>query len=423
MGSTSYWQAETDSHAPPAPPPSPLAGDVTADVLVIGAGITGTAAALWLAREGARVVVLEGRAVAASASGRNGGFLLGGTADTYAATIARHGRALARRAWAFSVQNQRLAADLLEELAWNGWSCGYQRNGSMLLAANESELEAIWESIRLLLEDGYEAIQLDAGELPSRIRGTYLGGAYHPSDGEVQPAQLVRGLAYLARRSGAIIYEGSTVTGLVEAGAEVVARTPGGTVRAGHAVLATNARLPELLDQVGATWLGARVRPTRGQVLATAPVKEEVFTCPCYADEGYQYWRQLPDGRLVVGGWRNRSFDTEYTDDETPGPPIQDHLERFLRQTLRLAPDVAPVTHRWAGTMAFSDDRLPLVGHVPGSSRCYVSGAYTGHGNANALAAARVVSDLIRGGAHPDADLFDPARLATVTARAPERGM
>lgn len=414
MGSVSYWQAEVNPKAPPALEAAPLREERTADVVVIGGGITGAAAALWLAREGARVAVLEARQVAAAASGRNGGFLLGGTAGTYAATITHYGRERAQRAWAFSIENHTLAARLIEEFSHHGWICGYQQSGSMRIARTELELEEVWESVRLLLEDGWEAAQIDVDELPDRLRGAYLGGSFHPTDGEIQPVHFVRGLARLAEAAGATFYEASPVTALEERGDHVVARTPEGAVRAQKAVLAANVRLPELLAQIGAGELGARITPQRGQMLATEPIEEELFTWPCYADEGYQYWRQLPDGRLVVGGWRNHAFASEATDDETPGPPVQDHLERFVRETLGLPAAQVGIAQRWAGIMAFSADGLPLVGRVPNTARCYVAGAYTGHGNAYALAAAQVIADLIRRGNHPDADLFDLARFTAL---------
>ncbi|HEV7128478.1 MAG TPA: FAD-dependent oxidoreductase [Ktedonobacterales bacterium] len=411
MGSVSFWQVERASHAPPALGGAPLREERTADVVVIGAGITGTATALWLAREKARVVVLEAREVAASASGRNGGFLLAGTAGTYAAAIERYGHPRAQRIWAFSSSNHQFARQLIEEMEWRGWDCGYQQSGSMRIARTEAELEEIWESVRRLLEDGWEASQIDVDELPERLRGTYLGGSFHAVDGEAQPAHFVRGLARLAQAAGATFYEGSPVTTVEEHADQVVVRTAEGAVRTQRVVLATNARLPELLGQLGANWLGEAITPIRGQMLATAPLDEELFTWPCYADQGYQYWRQLSDGRLVVGGWRNTSFATEATADETPAAPVQDALERFVRETLKLSAARAPISQRWAGTMAFSADALPLVGRIPGTQRCFVAGAYTGHGNAYAIASAQVITDLVRGQHHPDADLFDPARL------------
>jgi glycine/D-amino acid oxidase-like deaminating enzyme len=415
MGSTSFWQAEDDPHAPAALELEPFSGAMQADVVIIGGGITGTAAAVWCARAGARVVLLEARQIAAAASGRNGGFLLGGTAGTYAATIAQVGRNRARRAWAFSLESHRLARQLIEEMQELGLACGYARNGSLRIAVTEAELAEVWESVRLLEEDGWEATPISAAELPASLRHAYLGGSFHPMDGEVQPVHFVRGLARLAQRAGARVYEASPVTALVEADDHVEVATAAGTVRAAHAILATNVRLPELLAQVGAAWLGTAITPARGQMLATAPVDETLFACPCYADQGYQYWRQLGDGRLVVGGWRNTTFATERTDDETPSALVQGHLDRFLRNTLGLEAAQSPIERRWAGIMAFSADGLPMVGRVPGTRRCCVAGAYTGHGNAYALAAARQLAEMVAGEQPEDADLFNPARFATAT--------
>lgn len=92
MGSTSFWQTDLSTANLSGLANDPMRGIQHADVAIIGAGITGTATALWLARAGVKVTVLEGRRIAAGASGRNGGFLANGTTKSYAATIARHGR-------------------------------------------------------------------------------------------------------------------------------------------------------------------------------------------------------------------------------------------------------------------------------------------------------------------------------------------
>src|SRR5690348_9999294 len=105
MGSTSFWQADLSSANLPGLPVDPLRGTQQTDVAIVGAGITGMAAALWLARTGAKVTVLEARRIAAGASGRNAGILANGTTGSYAHTIARHGREMAKRVWAFTVRN------------------------------------------------------------------------------------------------------------------------------------------------------------------------------------------------------------------------------------------------------------------------------------------------------------------------------
>lgn len=409
MGSTSFWQAECLERAPGLLG-EPLQGEQHADVAIVGAGITGTSLALWLAREGVRVAVVEARRVAAGASGRNGGFLLAGTAETYSEAIARYGHDRARRTWAYSVANHALAEQLVAEMEADGWPSGHRQTGSLRIACSHRELDEITASIPLLRADGWRAEVVGNGDLPECLRATYLGGAYYPLDGEIQPAQFVTGIAHLARNAGATFYEESSVESL-RAGADgFIVQSGAGVLHARSLVLANNAWLPDVAAQLGVEWLASAITPTRGQVLTTAPVAERLFTCPCYADDGYQYWRQLEDGRLVVGGWRNHSFDTEYTADETPGDEVQRHLDSFVRETLRL-PDVV-IERRWAGIMAFSRDGLPLIGQMPGIEHAYIAGGYTGHGNAYALRASRVLADTILGRAHPDADLFDPARFA-----------
>ncbi|HEU5439923.1 MAG TPA: FAD-binding oxidoreductase [Ktedonobacterales bacterium] len=409
MGSTSFWQAEAQEEADLPRFPA-LLGETAADVAIVGGGITGCAAALWLARAGARAIVLEARQVAAGASGRNGGFLLAGTAEDYAAAIARYGRERARRIWDFGVRNQRLAADLLGELAGHGWQSGFRRAGSLRIAASAAEFATHEASVPLLREDGWQAELVAQDHLPERIRPFYRGGIYYPGDGEIQPARFVAGLAMLASQAGATIHEQSPVTGVERvAGGGLRVATASGAVSASHILLATNAWLPELAAMHGAEPLAGAITPTRGQMLVTAPIAERLFDCPCYANEGYQYWRQLPDGRLVVGGWRDTSFETELTDDETPGVLVQDQLDAFVHETLAL-PDVT-IERRWAGIMAFSPDGLPLVGALPGVVGVYVSGGYTGHGNASAILSARIAADLMLDRPNADADLFAPARL------------
>jgi glycine/D-amino acid oxidase-like deaminating enzyme len=355
----------------------PLAGDVTADVAIVGAGIAGVATAYFLASTGAKVIVLEARGVAEAASGRNAGFLLAGVAENFVAAAHRYGERNALRIWHFTRHTQALVRSLVAE---HGIDCELRWNGSDQIPGDDDEWREIEGSSRRLSSEGV-AVRVD----PAARRATYA------DDGELHPVRWVRGLAAAAVAKGARIHESTRVDAL----ARGELRTATGVVRAAAIVLCTNAYTAHLT--------GSRVRPVRGQMLATAPAAP-VFARPAYANRGYQYWRQTRDGRVVVGGWRDTAVDEEVGEEERTTDVIQKKLEAFLREH-RIT---AAVTHRWAGTMGFSHDALPYIGAIaPG---LFVCGGFTGHGMAFGPASAELVAMLVRGGTHPDADLFDPMR-------------
>jgi gamma-glutamylputrescine oxidase len=151
--------------------------------------------------------------------------------------------------------------------------------------------------------------------------------------------------------------------------------------------------------------------PARGQVLATAPLTERLFDCPHYARQGFDYWQQLEDGRILLRGFRDFSILTEMTDEETTTEPIQQALDAFL---VELLGDLPKVTHRWAGIFALTQDLLPLVGRVPARDGVWVSAGYTGHGNVLGLMCGELVAGAMLGRDDPLLELFSPARLLTL---------
>lgn len=200
----------------------------------------------------------------------------------------------------------------------------------------------------------------------------------------------MRRLAALAAESGAELHEQERVDSLED-------------LDAGHVVIATDGYRQRLLPE-----LDAAVRPTRGQVIVTEPLGRRLFPCPHYARHGYDYWQQTPDGRLVAGGFRDKALDHEYTSDEATTPLIQGHLERFAAALLGEEPRI---THRWAGIFGTTEDRLPLVGRVPGQKSVWVAAGYSGHGNVMGFACGELAARAILGEAVPELELFDPARL------------
>jgi glycine/D-amino acid oxidase-like deaminating enzyme len=373
---TSYWLED-----PGVELPSGRTEEGRPDVLVLGGGVTGCSCALRLAERGVRVQLHEARQVAGGASGRNGGFALRGAAVPYDLAVERLGRDRARRLMELTEQG----VDRLQELAGDA----FRRVGSLRLAANDTEREALRRERDALDADGFRVEWLD--ELQQPLDRLYRGALLHPGDGAIQPARWVRRLARHALAAGAEIVEGSTLSvDEAEQQADTVVVATDGF---------TSVVLPEL---------AGLVRPTRGQVLATEPLPELRYPRPHYARDGYDYWHQLPDGRLVLGGRRDASVATEWTDREETTEPIQTSLDGLLHE---LAGGGPRVTHRWAGIWGTTPDALPLVGRVPGRERVFIAAGYSGHGNVLGLVCGALVADAVAGDPADELELFDPARL------------
>jgi gamma-glutamylputrescine oxidase len=349
------------------------------DVAVIGAGITGCACAAALAGEGKRVRVYDQRGVGEGASGRNGGFALRGAAARYDVARETYGTDEARELW----QRTERAVDRVEALAADA----FRRTGSLRLAADADERVEIRAEYEALKDDGFAVAWRD--ELP-HLRPDFRGAIFHPTDGSLQPARFVQRLAERAVSAGVEFVDHHRVESPSDVKAEQVIIATDGSGRG---------LLPELDD---ALW------PARGQVVATAPLPERLFECPHYARHGFDYWQQLVDGRIVLGGFRDFSILTEMTNEETTTQPIQDALDAFLVELLGELPEI---THRWAGIFGLTQDLLPLVGPLPGHDGVWVAAGYSGHGNVFGVLCGELVADAVLGRDDSLLELFAPARI------------
>jgi gamma-glutamylputrescine oxidase len=377
---TPFWLAEEWS------PAAPVKRHLDAvDVEIVGAGVTGCSTALVLAEAGMHVRIRDQRGVAAGASGRNGGFALRGGAARYDVARQTYGPDAASELW------RRTEAELGRIEAFAGDA--FRRTGSLRLAADEEEHDEIRAEYEALREDGFAAEWRN--ELPARLARQFRGAIFHLSDGTVQPARFVRRLAAAAASAGAEIRIGERVESLDDLDGE-------------HTVVATDGSGRGLWAE-----LDEAIWSARGQVIATEPLSERLFECPHYARHGFDYWQQLPDNRIVLGGFRDFSILSEMTDDEVTTPVIQEALDSFLVELLGSSPRVE---HRWAGIFGLTQDLLPLVGRVPGREGTWVAAGYSGHGNVLGFLSGRLVADAILGRNDPLLELFDPGRLLTVPA-------
>lgn len=368
--------------------------------VIVGAGIAGISAGLALESRGEPVIILEQHQPGWGASGRNAGFLMRGAADNYAAAVRDLGRQHAKSLWTLTEDNlKRLRSRGIESLQ----HC--QPLPSCLVAFDEEEESELLESMRLLREDGFDAdlIQPESNSdalwehHPPRV------GLVNPNDAVCDPIEL---LQHLRNQLQSPVFAGSTVNGYAEDRSGVLVHSDRGTIRAKRLLLCTNAYTATVLSSHG-----QHIVPNRGQMLALdasgLPTPQHLRYA-YYANHGSEYFRQVDERTIIVGGWRKHHAAEEKTLDNHPTEPVQTGLEKFARRVLGRP---LPVTHRWAGTMGFTPDGLPLAGPVEQNGKAvWICAGFTGHGMSMAHElASRTVEAMLDGTAPPE--LFNPHRF------------
>jgi glycine/D-amino acid oxidase-like deaminating enzyme len=366
METVPFWTAD---HPRPADlPTGEPEGRV--DVAVIGAGVTGLAAARRLARSGASVAVLDERSIGEGASAINGGMLIYGLKASQADVIRRFGDPLAAELWQASLAS----IDLVEQISLEeGIDCDFARDGAAALGLTERDVSRLRSSGEWMEETlGYPTEFLE-GTAVGRIVG---GGSFTAALAEqrsagVHPAKYTFGLAESVARMGVRLVEGAEVTGIKRHLGGFRLTTSKGMLEAGEVLVATNGytgtRFPEIRRGV---------IPVGSYSVVTEPLPDEVadglipgrhmlWTSRRFLN----YFRLTPDNRLLMGGRANLD-------------PYLDLLRSgdILRQTIvRYFPDLrdAAVTHSWGGRLAVTFDLLPHIGRVDG---VWYAMGYGGHG-------------------------------------------
>jgi Glycine/D-amino acid oxidases (deaminating) len=378
--------------------------NVTCDVVIIGGGVTGICAAYHMLQLGARVAVIEETQLGAGASGRNAGFLLTGPVEHYARAVALLGREKARKLWQFSHRSVTGLVDLIQGLPLD---CDLELSGALHAAASETEEEELKNSAALLAEDNLEIALLSREEVQKHLNSPdFFGGILYPHNGGLHPVKFLQELAAYLVDHGVRIFENTPAqeVEITDFDAAVV-HTPKARLEAYLVLLATNAYTPRLRN-----FLENKVLPVRGHIIATEPAQRRLWSEVVYTNFGYEYFRQLSDGRIVIGGMRETvpgGDSLHYEED--PLPEVIAELERFLKT--RFPPPMPAVEYRWAGLMGFSRDGLPIIGAIPGESNLFFAGAYTGHGWGFAYGVAEVTAKIMLEETTSDLELFSMRRF------------
>lgn len=305
----SLWASVTPSRAPAAP----LAGETSADVVVVGGGITGLSTALAAAERGRSVVLLEAAAVGWGASGRNNGQVIptmtGAEPDAMAGRFGEVGERFAQLVSDSATTTfdlvRRHAIDC--EAVQNGWFQPAHSPGRVKLSA--ARVEA-WG------RRGAPVRLLDRRETAELVGSTdWYGGMLNASGGHLNPLAYVRGLARAAETAGVRIHEGSPATGLERSGDGWVVTTAKGRVRADRVLLASNAYTDFFAGGL-APRIARSLVPILSWQMATAPQSEAVRASILPGRQALsdthgdlRFFRWDARGRLVTGGALIIPFD------------------------------------------------------------------------------------------------------------------
>lgn len=348
-----------------------LTSAIEADFVVVGLGGSGLTALLHAAQRGLSVVGIDADRIAAGAAGRNGGLLLAGIADFHHNVRKELGIERATALYQHTLDEMdRIEATTPEAVS----RIGALRIGELKVGKDSEELADTYAHRDALIADGFPVEDYE---------GDQGVGILIPTDGTFHPAKRAIALAKLAQAAGAKIYTHSPAI-KIESG---IVTTDQGSIRAKHILVAVDGNLgkalPELADQV---------QPTRLQMISTAPDEKLKLKYAVYTRQGWDYWQQLPDGRIAIGGGRDLALAQEATDVVEPTQTMRD----YLVQSLEALGATAPIEHHWAAIVSYTESGLPIVKQVqPG---VWAVGAYSGTGNVvGALLARSVVDQFIDG--------------------------
>ena len=381
--------------------------DVTADVVIVGAGIVGAACARALARTGARVAVLDrGAAASATSAHGEGNLLVSDKGPGPELELAK----VSLRDWA------RLAGELADELGPRFPSIEHEAKGGLVVVTSADGLDGLRRFAGTQRSAGVEAVEVtaaEARELEPDLAPGVVGAVHYPQDAQVQPVAAAEALLASARRAGAVVRTGVEVTGplLGSDGRLVGVTTTQGDVPAGDVVVAAGPWSAEVAERLGAR---IPVRPRRGMVLVTTPMEQRIrhkvydgdyFAATQSAGAELQTSAVIEStrgGTVLIGSSREQvGFDDRLR---------AAVLAEMARRAVAVFPFLArtSVMRTYLGFRPYMPDHLPAIGPDPALSGLWHATGHEGAGVGLAPATGDLLAALMLG----RAPAVDPSAYA-----------
>jgi glycine/D-amino acid oxidase-like deaminating enzyme len=330
-----------------------LSFDLDVDIAVVGAGLAGLTVAREAARLGASVAVLEGRHVGWNASGHQLGTVMPGFSLPIGELIARIGFEDTRELWALS----REGAEYVRSIATEELMPGIALSEGALEVSNVEAGDALIARLQMLGEDFETEVE---GWQVDRVRAElktdhYFHGVYYPRAFQVDGRKYVHGLAALARRAGARIFEDTPVVSIDPSGIRKRIVTPSARLRASHIVLAGNIHLGAPLRRLSETLL-----PVWRYAGLTAPLGERLaeimtFQGSVTDSDGVDHFRIVDGDRLM------------WASPETTWPARPQRFASAIQRRIRtIFPKLGPVaiSEVWGGAVGQTVHGMPQIGQL-----------------------------------------------------------
>src|SRR6266852_2298901 len=332
---------------------SRLSFDLDVDICVVGAGLAGLTVALEAARLGASVAVLEGRHVGWNASGHHLGTVMPGFGLPIGELIARIGFEDARELWSLSKEGvEYVRATASEELI-----PGIALSEGALEVSNVEAGEQLISRLQMLSEDFETEVE---GWQVDRVRDQlktdrYFHGVYYPKAFQIDGRKYVHGLAALATRAGARIFEDTPVVSIDPSGIRKRIVTPSARLRASHIVLCGNVHLGAPLRRLSETllpvWRYAAVTEPLGARLA-----EVISFQGSVTDSGGIYHFRIVDGDRLM--WASPETTWAARPERFAGP-----IARRIR-TIFPRLGTTEIAEVWGGAVGETVHGMPQIGQL-----------------------------------------------------------
>src|ERR1700761_1420330 len=330
-----------------------LSFDLDADICVVGAGLAGLSVALEAARLGASVAVLEGRHVGWNASGNQLGTVMPGYALPISELIERIGFEDTRELWALSKEG----AEFVRATATEEQMPGIALTEGALEVSNVDVGDRLISQLQMLSEDfetEVEGWQVD--QVRDRLRtGRYFHGVHYPKAFQIDGRKYVHGLAAMARRAGARIFEDTPVVSVDSSGIRKRIVTPSARLRAAHIVLAGNVHLGAPLRRLSDTLL-----PVWRYAGVTEPLGERLneviaFKGSVTDTDGIDHFRIVDGDRLM---WASP--------ESTWGMRPRRYAGNIARRIRTIFPKLGRVTISdvWGGAVGQTVHGMPQIGQL-----------------------------------------------------------